>query len=75
MLVFRLSYLYLTWYKSFIQMKHIILFANLIFLFSYFAFSIEIPPGGTNMIDDAISNYTQIGGQGTAVCLKTVLGC
>lgn len=30
-----------------------------------FSFAIDIPPGGTNMIDDAITNYTKVGSQGT----------
>ena len=46
-------------------MKKYFLLINLIFFFSYSAFSIEIPPGGTNMINDPISNYSQIGSQGT----------
>jgi endo-1,4-beta-xylanase len=42
-----------------------ILPALCLFLISLHTYSIEIPPGGTNMIQDAITNYTRIGNSGT----------
>lgn len=50
-------------------MKNFILLFSLI-LFSNFSFSIEIPTGGTNMIDDAISNHTKIGSAGTVTVVN-----
>ncbi|NQU88162.1 MAG: endo-1,4-beta-xylanase [Mariniphaga sp.] len=46
-------------------MKKIVLVLTLIYLSFLNSFSIEIPPGGTNMIDDAITNHSQVGSQGT----------
>lgn len=37
----------------------------LIFITSRNLFAIDIPPGGTDMIADAIANYTRVGSQGT----------
>ncbi len=45
-------------------MKRIIFFLS-VFYFCQNLFAIDIPPGGTDMIADAISNYSRVGSQGT----------
>lgn len=46
-------------------MKRITVLISLVLFVTQFSYSIEIPKGGTNMIDDAISNHSKIGNSGT----------
>ncbi len=50
-------------------MKNFTLLSFLLFI-AFSGFSIDIPPGGTNMIADAISNYTKVGSQGTVTVIN-----
>ncbi len=45
-------------------MKSLFFILSFLVLFQ-FSFAIDIPPGGTDMIADAITNYSRVGSQGT----------
>lgn len=50
-------------------MKKLILYLTF-FSCTFVGFAIEIPPGGTNMINDAIANHSQVGGPGTVTVVN-----